>query len=70
MLKFRARIKICRNHYTAHTCTIVPVARRDNSCVWNDNSALHKSGIYNQDGFILNFVNCLSQVCTVTYIGS
>jgi len=36
-------IKNVRNHYTAHTN--VPVDRRDNSCVWNDNSVLRKSGI-------------------------
>jgi len=47
MLKFPARIKNCQNHYTAHT--IVPVDRRDNSCVWNDNSVLHKLGIVNRN---------------------
>jgi len=43
MLKFPARNKNYRNYYTAHT--IVPVDRGDNSCVWNDNSVLQKSGI-------------------------
>jgi len=36
MLKYNAIIKNCRNHKRAHT--IVPVDRRDNSCVGNDNS--------------------------------
>jgi len=44
MLKFPTRIKNCQNHYTAQTT--VPVDRGDNSCVWRDNSVLHKSGIY------------------------
>jgi len=33
-------MKNCGNHYTAHT--IVPVDKRDNSCVGNDNSVLRK----------------------------
>jgi len=44
MLKFPARIKNCRNHYTAQN--MVPVDRRYNSFVWNDDSVLRKSGIY------------------------
>jgi len=47
ILKFPARIKNCRNHYTAHTT--VPIDTRDNSCVWNDNSVLQKSGIIREE---------------------
>jgi len=43
MLKFPSRIKNYRKQYTIHT--IVPVDRRDNSCVWNNNSVLRKSVI-------------------------
>jgi len=54
MLKFPARIKNGRNHYTAHT--IVPDDRRDNSCVWNDNSVLRKSEItdYGSNYYLYN----------------